>query len=115
VVSPRGGYGGTTDIVVDLRVDDHPAPCAELARLLELHHLYFDKPTPEDLVPIERTLAGEIKERLRRLGYEVGRGEHLDATTRHSLEQFAGWENLEERLVDGPQVDRHILDALRAR
>ena len=41
VVSRGMGYGGTSDVVVDLRVDDHPDPVTELARLLEMHTLYF--------------------------------------------------------------------------
>ncbi|MHB8513113.1 MAG: DUF1028 domain-containing protein [Actinomycetota bacterium] len=111
VVSPLGGYGGTTDTVVDLRVDDHAAPCAELARLIELHHLYFDKPTDDDLVPID---ANEIQTQLKRLSYAVGEPGVFDAPTRRSLEQFAGWENLEERLIpDNDRIDRHILEALR--
>ena len=48
VVAKGMGYGGTSDVVVDLRVDDHPDPCAELARLLDLHSLYFDRPDPAD-------------------------------------------------------------------
>lgn len=115
VVSPAGGYGGTTDIVVDLRVDDHPDPCTELLRLLELHHRYFDKPSPEDLITVDAALLAEIRERLTRIGHVVGDGDGYDPTTRSALERFAGWENLEERVVPGDMLDRHILDALRAR
>lgn len=111
VVSPNGGYGGTTDVVVDLRVDDHPDPCNELARLVELHHLYFDRPTEADLVDIDATVAEEIGSALRTLGYEAA--DAFDAPTRRSLERFAGWENLEERLTDGDRIDRHVLQALR--
>ena len=35
------GYGGNNDILVDLRVDDHPDPVIELARLYEIHDLLF--------------------------------------------------------------------------
>src|SRR5215510_12137388 len=44
VVAAKQGYGGTSDVVVDLRVDDHTDPVGELTRLLDLHALYFDKP-----------------------------------------------------------------------
>jgi len=37
VVRAGGGFAGYSDRVVDLRVDDHTAPIAELARLLRLH------------------------------------------------------------------------------
>src|SRR5256885_2575628 len=46
VVARGQGYGGTSDVVVDLRVDDHPEPVPELIRLLDLHALYFDRPDP---------------------------------------------------------------------
>ncbi|HEV8375230.1 MAG TPA: DUF1028 domain-containing protein [Candidatus Polarisedimenticolia bacterium] len=38
VVRAKGGYAGYNDRYIDLRVDDHPKPIEELARLLELHH-----------------------------------------------------------------------------
>src|SRR5581483_9409354 len=53
VVRAHGGYGGFNDRYLDLRVDDHPAPVDELARLLRLHLLYFDKPKPDDLLAID--------------------------------------------------------------
>jgi uncharacterized Ntn-hydrolase superfamily protein len=46
IAKPAGGYGGFNDRYVDLRVDDHPEPIEELARILELHKLYFFKPAP---------------------------------------------------------------------
>lgn len=36
VVAPRAGSGGFSDRVVDIRVDDHPRPLAELRRVLNL-------------------------------------------------------------------------------
>jgi uncharacterized Ntn-hydrolase superfamily protein len=41
VVKAGGGYGGGNDRLVDLRVDDDPAPVAELARLYRLHAAYY--------------------------------------------------------------------------
>lgn len=115
VVSPGGGYGGTTDVVVDLRVDDHPNPVTELARLLDLHRLYFSKPTAEDLVEVDAALAEQIQELLTASGHAVAPTGVYDEATAKALADFAGWENLEERLVDGPRIDRHILDALRSK
>lgn len=37
VVRARGGLGGDSDRYIDLRVEDHAKPIAELARLLALH------------------------------------------------------------------------------
>jgi uncharacterized Ntn-hydrolase superfamily protein len=111
VVAPGGGYGGTTDVVADLRVDDHRHPVRELSRLLDLHRVIFSKPTKEDLMRVDAELAAEIAEALVELGHlkpKSGR-----KAQRAALERFAGWENLEERLVAGPRIDRHVLDALR--
>ncbi len=41
VVSSRVGHSGYNDRIVDLRVDDHPTPIAELRRLLELHRTAY--------------------------------------------------------------------------
>lgn len=38
VVREGGGYDGGNDRYIDLRVDDHPAPIRELARLLDIRH-----------------------------------------------------------------------------
>src|SRR5690625_482688 len=48
IVREGAGYGGFTDRYLDLRVDDHPEPIAELKRLVSLFRLYFEKEgTPE--------------------------------------------------------------------
>lgn len=111
VVAPGAGYGGTTDVVADLRVDDHRNPVRELSRLLDLHRVIFSKPTKEDLVRIDADLAAEIAEALVALGYMESKSG--PKARRAALERFAGWENLEERLVPGPRIDRHVLEALR--
>jgi uncharacterized Ntn-hydrolase superfamily protein len=98
VVSEAGGYGGGSDVLVDLRVDDHADPVPELGRLLDLHHLYFGK--PEEVLPLEGELATEVADRLGRLGYD-------------SLDAWAGVENFEERLVPG-SIDVLVLEQLRA-
>jgi uncharacterized Ntn-hydrolase superfamily protein len=43
VVEREGGYAGLSDIVVDLRVDDHEQPIQELRRIYGLHVLLFGK------------------------------------------------------------------------
>ena len=43
VVRKDGGYGGTSDRFVDLRVEDHKRPIEELQRLLALHKRFFPR------------------------------------------------------------------------
>jgi uncharacterized Ntn-hydrolase superfamily protein len=96
-----GGYGGNNDILLDLRVDDHPDPVPELIRLLGIHTLLFGKSPPEEFLPLE----GELGEEVRAL---------VERTGTRSLEEWAGVENLEERLwPDGSRIDPVVLRLLR--
>lgn len=97
VVSEGGGYGGGSDVLVDLRVDDHADPVPELVRLLDLHTLYFGK--PESVLPLSGDLTAEVAELLARLGHST-------------LEDWAGVENYEERMVPGG-IDPVVLGKLR--
>jgi uncharacterized Ntn-hydrolase superfamily protein len=112
VVRPGGGYGGGSDRYVDLRVDDHAAPIEELARLLALHRLYFERPRDDELLPIDTELRREIAGRL-----SGAAGGPIDANDPDQvwarLEAWAGRENLEERLVRPGTIDRTVLRILR--
>ncbi|MCA1712060.1 MAG: DUF1028 domain-containing protein [Actinobacteria bacterium] len=99
VVSENGGYGGGSDVLVDVRVDDHVDPVPELGRLLDLYDLYFGTPDPDAVLPLTGDLATEVEDRLRALGYA-------------SLEAWAGVENYEERMVEGG-IDPVVLEKLR--
>jgi uncharacterized Ntn-hydrolase superfamily protein len=72
VVRAGGGYGGGNDRWIDLRVDHHDDPIGELARHLELHHLYLDRPDVTDLVGLDATLAAECRSLLTKLGAGPG-------------------------------------------
>jgi len=100
VVEQNGGYAQLSDVLVDLRVDDHPKPIEELRRLYTLHHRLFGVTPREDWLPLDATLRSEVEKRLGRLGYD-------------SLREWAGVENLEERLGDAHEIDPVVLEALR--
>jgi len=107
VVRKDGGYGGTSDVVADLRVDDHPQPIEELERIYRLHDLLFGHTPEEEWLEVDAALAGELRERLAALGYE---GELPEA-----LAAWAGTENLEERVDGAERIDPVVLEQLRAR
>lgn len=99
VVKDGAGYDGGDDVWVDLRVDDHEDPLAELERLLELNEWYLTPPDEEDRVPLDDDLRAELE--------EFARGEEH--------ESFAAWvgaENLEMRVGDD-WVDQQIVDLAR--
>ncbi len=107
IVTAEGGYGGGSDVLVDLRVDDHVAPVAELGRLLDLHDLYFGKPDPDSLLDLAGDLAAEVRALL------ADRGFADDDDLEAALAGWAGIENYEERLVPG-MIDPLVLKQLRA-
>ena len=89
---------GTSDAVADLRVDDHPAPIEELLRIYEMHDLLFGETPRAEWLEVDEQLAGELRERLDRLGYAA----------RPLAEAFADWagtENLEERVEGVDRID----------
>ena len=109
VVAKAMGYGGTSDVLVDLRVDDHPDPLTEMARLLEMDTLYFERPDPATLLPLDGEVGAEVRERLAAAGHPAGAG---PAELDEALASWAGIENLEERIVAG-HIDPLVLDQLR--
>jgi uncharacterized Ntn-hydrolase superfamily protein len=107
VVEADGGYAGLSDLLVDLRVDDHPMPVGELARLYGMHDLLFGKTPRERWLDVDDELRDELRARLSKLGHE---GELEDA-----LPAWAGSENLEERIDGVERIDPVVLRELRAR
>jgi uncharacterized Ntn-hydrolase superfamily protein len=105
VVEQDGGYAGLSDTVVELRVEDHERPLEELRRLYRLHEALFGETPREEWLDVDDELAGELRERLARLGYE---GDLDDAFNR-----WAGNVNLEERVDGTEQIDPVVLAELR--
>ena len=105
VVAPEGGYAGLTDLLVDLRVDDHERPIDELRRLYDLHQAIFGKTPRDEWVPVDDELRADLSAHLARRGYE---GDFADA-----LFRWAGNENLEERVDGAEAIDPVVLEELR--
>jgi uncharacterized Ntn-hydrolase superfamily protein len=102
VVERDGGYAGLSDTLVDLRIDDHADPVVELRRLFAIHTALFGSTPRSEWLMVENALRGEIDEWLGRLGFR-------------SLADWAGVENLEERVDGEDMIDPVVLDVLRER
>lgn len=114
VVKPKGGYAGFNDRYVDLRIDDHPHPVDELERVAGLWRLYFEKPSENDLVTIDDRLATELRDGLRRLGYDPGPDrEPWGGQAFRAFTAFSEMENLEDRLRSDGRTDRQVLAYFR--
>jgi uncharacterized Ntn-hydrolase superfamily protein len=100
VVGPEQGYAGLSDVVVDLRVDDHGRPLEELRRLFGIHQELFGRTPRAQWIELDKALRKEIADRLAALGHE-------------RLEDWAGIENLEERVDGEDAIDPFVLGRLR--
>jgi uncharacterized Ntn-hydrolase superfamily protein len=114
VVRENGGYGGNNDRYLDLRVDDDPYPIRRLQKLVEMHHLYFGKVDPNDLIPLS-DVAAELQAILQRTGhFDDAVTGVFDEPTRKALRALVGIENLEERWDGkGDSIDRCVVEYLR--
>ena len=100
VVERDGGYANLSDVLVDLRVDDHPDPLVELRRIYRMHHALFGSTPRDEWLPVDDALRAELDELLQRVG-------HSD------LASWAGVENLEERVDGDAEIDPVVLERLR--
>jgi uncharacterized Ntn-hydrolase superfamily protein len=144
VVRDGGGYGGGNDRWIDLRVDHHDDPIGELGRLLELQHLYFDRPLVEQLEAIDEATAADLRTRLESIGggpggrfgsvYAPMTGTAVPTTGsrpyvgqprpfptgwderwQQALDDWMSVENLEERAAAPGWIDPRVLAILRSR
>ena len=81
-------------------MDDHERPIEELRRLYGIHQALFGKTPKEEWLELDDALRAEVEERLGRLGYAT-------------LADWAGVENLEERVEGDTAVDPVVLGELR--
>jgi uncharacterized Ntn-hydrolase superfamily protein len=102
VVGPEQGFAGLSDVFVDLRVDDHERPLAELRRIFGIHQQLFGKTPRSKWIEVDHGLRKELADRLAVLGYD-------------RLEDWAGVENLEERVDGEDAIDPYVLEVLRTK
>jgi uncharacterized Ntn-hydrolase superfamily protein len=113
VVRDGGGYLGSSDVAVDLRVDDHFDPAAEIDRLVGVHRVLFPRPEELDWIEVDERLAAELRQRLDAAGRDPGSGTGYDDRLRSALSEWMGMENLELRWSDEARIDRTALEMLR--
>jgi uncharacterized Ntn-hydrolase superfamily protein len=132
VVAPRGGGGPTADRPVDLRVEDHAEPVAELRRLVELRTAYVRVEEADELAAagdLEGALAGYAAAHAEQPGNAELAFWHGVTLAANGREQEAqelldaayavgdGWRELLRRLPaaglfpDDPELIRRLTDA----
>jgi uncharacterized Ntn-hydrolase superfamily protein len=88
-----------------VRVDEHPCPLEELRRIYGMHQAIFGTTPPDEWLDVDDDLANELRDRLAKLGHDGDLGA--------AFFQWAGKENLEERVDGVERIDPVVLEELR--
>jgi uncharacterized Ntn-hydrolase superfamily protein len=97
VAKPGGGYDGGNDRWVDVRVDDHEMPVAELERVFKLYDVtLLAREPPEDVRELSGETAEAVLTALSELGHYDGEpAPEFGEAERDALESFQGTNNFE--------------------
>jgi uncharacterized Ntn-hydrolase superfamily protein len=121
VVRKNAGYLGLNDRYIDIRVYDDTNPLRELARLYQLHQLYFFTSRPEDLLPITPAIVRRLEPVLMReplrqpeKWLDAPQGE-ANPKFLNALANFMYWENYDVRVRMDGKIDSVVLDDIFAR
>ena len=105
IVREHGSYGGYTDRMIDLRVDEHNEPIKELSRIFKLYDMMILTREGQDtLLPIEGEIITNIKDILLEKGYltaelQTSRNSWADNEI-NALENWFGINNFENKWRD---------------
>lgn len=70
VYRKNGGYGGGSDVYVDVRVDDHPNATFELRRVFEIYSMtLLEREDPKETTELTPEVYIELGKKLKDLGY----------------------------------------------
>ncbi len=102
VVRKGGSYGGFNDRYIDLRVDDHPAPIAELNRVFQIYDLtLLQREDPQDVVRLQGPVAEDIQARLAKAEFYGGPVDgRWSGESEEALERFFHVHNFESKWRD---------------
>ncbi len=112
VVRKGGGYEGGNDRYVDVRVDEHPAPIAELERIFKIYDMtLLSREAPSNLMPISGPIARKIRSALAALGYlkEGSAKDDWDSSAQTALQEWTNTNNFENKYVEG-KIWKSVLD-----
>ena len=102
VVKPEGGYQGENDRWIDVRVDDHESPIAELERAFKIYDVtLLERERPDDFRELDGETAEAVRAALADMGLYEGSEESASGDAafgeadRDALESFRGINNFE--------------------
>ena len=113
VYKKNGGYGGGSDVYIDVRIDDHPQATSELRRVFELYSMtLLEREDPKEVTELTPEVYKEIGAKLKELGYL----ESMDFVEKDVKPAFTRWlhtENFENKERKDNLVWNSVLNFLR--
>jgi uncharacterized Ntn-hydrolase superfamily protein len=116
VVRAGASYDARSDRYIDISVYDAKDPIAEIFRLYDLQKIHFDRSDPKDVIPISGADALYLQKLLAKKGFHKGRTDGVwDEASTKALADYMGWENYDVRIRQDGQIDRKILEIIKAK
>jgi uncharacterized Ntn-hydrolase superfamily protein len=116
VVRQGASYDAKSDRYIDISVYDAKDPIAEIYRLYDLQKIHFERSDPKDVIPIRGADAVYLQKLLAKKGFHKGRTDGVwDEASTKALADYMGWENYDTRIRQDGQIDRKILELIRAK
>ncbi len=102
VAKPEGGYDGNNDRWIDVRVDDHDTPIAELERVFKLYDVtLLSRETPDEVRELSGEPAEAVAATLANLDlYDGTPSATFGTAERDALESFRGLNNFENHSLE---------------
>lgn len=116
VVRARGGYGGFNDRWIDVRVDDHPQPIAELIRVFNIYDVtLLNREDAKDVVSLTAVVVRELQAGLVVLGlYRGPSSGKYDTKTKAAFESWAAINNYENKVRSDGKVWGSVFRAFQS-
>ena len=116
VVRQGASYDAKSDRYIDISVYDAKDPIAEIYRLYDLQKIHFERSDPKDVIPIRSADAVYLQKLLAKKGFHKGRTDGVwDEASTNALADYMGWENYDTRIRRDGQIDRKILELIKAK
>ena len=114
VVREGGSYGGYTDRLVDIRVDEHIEPIKELQRIFNIYDMIFlTRENPENLLKIDGEVESNVKSVLTNLGYlKASSKDKWGQPENAALEAWFGINNFENKWSSESKIWKSVYDFL---
>ena len=109
----NAGYGGGSDVYIDVRIDDHPQATSELRRVFELYSMtLLEREDPKEVTELSPEVYQEIGQKLKALGY-LDSNSFVEKDVKPAFTRWLHTENFENKERKDNLVWNSVLNYLR--